>query len=189
MKQGLVHIYTGNGKGKTSCALGLALRARGAGLKVALYQFLKNPECKSSERKIAKSLGIELTCFNQIHPMFRSCLPAGTANLKPQSEASPQGETSNLFVAIEKSLIIVKKELSKYDVVILDEIINLVSEKFLDETVLINLIKDKPKTPELVLTGRGASAKLKKLADYVTELKEIKHPYKKGVKARKGIEY
>jgi len=174
MKQGLVHIYTGNGKGKTSCALGLALRARGAGLKVALYQFLKNPKCKSSERRIAKCLGIKLTCFNQIHPMFCS-------NLKPQ--------TSNLSVAIEKSLIIIKKELNKYDVMVLDEVINLVSEKFLDETILINLIKNKPKELELVLTGRGASAKLKKLADYVTELKEVKHPYHKGIKARRGIEF
>ena len=178
--QGLVHIYTGNGKGKTTAAFGLGMRAAGAGLKVCIFQFLKRKGLTSGEVESAKRLSpdIDIIRFNQTHPIF----------LSPKDrQDSIQSLKSSITIALKE----VEKALSsgRYDLVILDEIINAVSEKYLDVRALVELIDSKPKNVEMVLTGRNAPRELIRIADYVTEMKELKHPYKRGLKARKGIEW
>jgi len=167
---GKIHIYTGDGKGKTTAALGLALRAIGAGYRVYIVQFLKGQDY--SELKSLKPLKkITVKRFGEktfIHKV-------GT---NPDIMAAQ--------AALNWSKQVVKS--GKFDVVILDEIFLAVFFRLIPVTEIIKLIKNKPKNIELVLTGRKASPQVIKLADYVTEMKEIKHPYKKGLTARKGIE-
>lgn len=175
-KTGLIHIYTGEGKGKTSAAIGLAVRAAGNGLKVLFVQFLKGGE-ESGELKIFKVLqeNIEVIRFDQRHPIFFE-----------------KGDTKEgLIMAAKDALSLINEKIKsgKYDLVVLDEINNLVSQGWADVNELIEIIKERPKGVEIVLTGRGASTELIDMADYVTEMKAVKHPFKKGIKARKGIEY
>ena len=167
---GKIHIYTGNGKGKTTAALGLALRAIGAGYKVYIIQFLKGQDY--SELKSLKPIKeITVKRFGQktfIHKI-------GT---NPDKIAAHQ--------ALNWSNKVLKSH--KFEVVILDEVFLAVFFKLVSVDQLIKLIKNKPKNVELVLTGRKAPKEVIKLADYVTEMKEIRHPYQQGVMARKGIE-
>lgn len=173
---GLIHIYTGEGKGKTTAAIGLAVRAAGNGMKVLFVQFLKGGE-ESGELKIFKGLqeNIEVIRFDQRHPIFFK-----------------KGDTKDGLINAAKealSLIDEKIKSGKYDLVVLDEINNLVSQGWADVNELIEIIKKRPEGVEIVLTGRGASEELIDMADYVTEMRAVKHPLKKGIKARKGIEY
>jgi len=169
--KGSVQIYTGNGKGKTTAALGLALRAAGAGLKVYVGQFIKSG-CYSEIKSLKK-----LKKHIKVEQYGRGCFIKG----KPKA--------ADIKLA-EKGLKKAKKAIySKiYDVVILDEINIAIRLGLLNLKEVCGLIKSKPKNIELVLTGRAAHRHLLKLADLVTEMKEIKHYYNKGVKARKGIE-
>ena len=167
---GKIHIYTGDGKGKTTAALGLALRALGAGYKVYLVQFLKAQGY--SELNSLKSLKkLSLKRFGQKSYIYKS----GKTEDKTAAEKGLAWSTGIL-----KS--------GKFDVVILDEIFLAVFFKLISKRAIINLIKNKPAQVELILTGRRAPAEIVKLADYVTEMKEIKHPFQKGLLARKGIE-
>lgn len=178
-KSGCIHIYTGDGKGKTTAALGLALRASGAGLHVAIYQFFKGGVAESGEIAACGALGkeIELVVFEQLHPFFEDNLT--DKKLKDLKDSVAEG--------LERAR---KKMLSgKVDMVILDEILNGVSANLIDEEMLLSLLGDKPQKLELILTGRGASPRLIKKADYVTEMKMISHPYYKGAGPRRGIEY
>ncbi|MEK6655826.1 MAG: cob(I)yrinic acid a,c-diamide adenosyltransferase [Nitrospirota bacterium] len=175
-KSGLLHIYTGEGKGKTTAAIGLAVRAAGNGMKVLFVQFLKGGE-ESGELKIFKNLqkNIEVIRFDQRHPIFFE-----------------KGDTKEGLIKAAKEalkLIAEKIKSGKYNLVVLDEINNLVSQGWADVNELMEIIKKRPEGVEIVLTGRGASKELIDMADYVTEVKAIKHPFKKGIKARKGIEY
>jgi len=171
----MIHIYTGNGKGKTTAAVGLALRATGAGLKVCLIQFLKGSTVYCELKMLKKAKIIK---FKEAHPAF--C-----------AKEKIKVATSKLMKQAEKDFLAAKKiTLNKmYDVIIMDEVINLVSQGFVPENELIGLIDELPRKAELVLTGRGASKKLIRKADYVTDMRLVKHPYYKGKKARKGIEY
>lgn len=171
----MVHIYTGNGKGKTTAAVGLAVRAAGAGLKVCFIQFLKGYTAYNELKMLKK---IKIVRFKQAHPMFcaKRKMKSAMAVLKKQATKD--------FQAAKK--IVLSK---KYDVVVMDEVINIVSQKLVPEGELIKLIDAKPKKVELVLTGRGASRSLIGRADYVTDMRLVRHPYYKGKKARKGIEY
>ncbi len=180
--KGLIHIYTGEGKGKTTSAFGLALRASGHGEKVGIFQFLKNSKVCSGEAKSVKQIPkIETVRFRETHPCFRPVL---------KKEYKKKDE-KNLKKQIKKDFDIVKDDIlaGKYDVFILDEIINAVSEGYLKEDIVIDFIKNKPDITELVLTVRNTSERLKESADYVTEMQQIKHPYQKGIEVRKGIEY
>ena len=170
MKKGLIQVYTGNGKGKTTAAVGQAIRALGRGYKVCFIQFFKQPT--SGEIKILKNF----PDLKLVHP-----LP-----LYPEKKNLPllQRKAKGLLSFISK---IIKSK--TYDLVILDEVNIALREGFLDKTIFLDLLKNKPKSVEVILTGRGATEKIIKAADLVTEMKEIKHPFKKGVKARKGIEY
>ena len=180
LRQGLVHIYTGDGKGKTTAAFGLGMRAAGAGLKVCIFQFLKSKRFLSGELESAKKLSpkLKVVRFNQTHPIFL-----------PSKHRQDSAQSLKSCVAI--ALKVVEKTLSsgRYDLVILDEIINAVSEKYLDVKILVGLLNSRPKNVEVVLTGRNAPRELIRMADYVTEMKEVKHPYKRGLKARRGIEW
>lgn len=166
----MIQVYTGNGKGKTTAALGLALRAAGANLKVYIGQFAKG--CHYSElNSLAKIKNIKLEQFGS------RCFIGKTPTGKDRALANKG------FEKIRK--IIFDK---KYDVVILDEINIAVHFKLLDSEEVINLIRRVPKDIELILTGRYAHPKILKLADLISEIKEIRHYYKKGTTARKGIE-
>jgi len=168
---GKIHIYTGDGKGKTTAAIGLALRAAGAGFKVCLIQFLK---ARTSAELILldKVKNIKIFRFGNKQYIYKKAKPA---------------DKNKALQALQKSQEIIKSK--KYNLVILDEINLAKFFNLITEQQLVQIIKNKPKNLELVLTGRKFDKKIIKLADYVTEMKEIKHPYKSGLLARKGIEY
>lgn len=175
MRTGLIQLYTGNGKGKTTAAIGLAIRALGAGLKVAFFQFLKGGRFSVAEEKILKSLsGIDFIRFKQTTPLFDKIVTV-----------------KSLKMLVKSDLKIVASCIanSKYDLIILDELTHLIDLNIIEEKVILNILNLKSKNLEIVITGRNASKALLKKADLVTEMKEIKHPYTKGIKARKGIDY
>ena len=187
LEKGLVEIYTGSGKGKTTAAMGLGLRAAKVGLKVSMFQFLKK-KGTSYENNLSIP-NFKMVCLDEVHPMFLGSMGQGL-RLR-QSFGGQAGARIELKKKILKDLRKVKAAMKsgRYDVIILDEIINCVRQKFLDERVVLSLIKARPKQTELVLTGRGASRRLIAAADYVTRLDKIKHPFDKGILARRGIEY
>jgi cob(I)alamin adenosyltransferase len=174
-KKGLVHIYTGKGKGKTTAALGLALRAAGWGKKVIIFQFLKPPALKLGERKaIAKSkLPIKIVSVDVKWNLYKK---------------NNQAQVCDKIKQTCKDIQTTAKK-GKYDLIILDEIIYCCREKLVSLQCIKNIIKSKKSNVEIIMTGRGATKELINLADLVTEMKEIKHPFKKDIKARKGIEY
>ena len=171
MKKGLVQIYTGNGKGKTTAALGLALRAAGAGFKVYICQFIKS-KLYSEIKTLKKLKNIK------VEQCGRGCFIKG----KPKK--------IDLIYA-QKGLYRSKQIIAsgKYDLVVLDEANIALKLGLIKTKDIVNMIKHKPSSVELVLTGRYCPRALLKHADLITEMKDIKHPYKKGIKARLGIEY
>ncbi len=171
-KLGLVHVYTGNGKGKTTAALGLALRAMGNDLEVAMVQFMKCDQYYG-EYQISKQLP-HLTLL----PMGRDCLV--------HEDKVSQADIDAAAAALAKS-----KELlhsCKYDMVILDEINVSIRFGLVSVEDVVRMLKERPPRVEVVLTGRYAPPEIVELADLVTEMKCLKHPYTKGVPARAGIE-
>jgi len=171
MKKGYVQIYTGNGKGKTTAAIGLAIRAAGAGLKVFIAQFLK-----AGEYNEHKALN-RFTDLIQIRQYGRGCFIQGNPDIE------------DIKVA-KKGLDEVKNIINsgKYDMIILDEANIAVYYNLFTVDELLEVIKSRPKNVEIIITGRMADQKIIAEADLVTEMKEIKHYYKKGVIARPGIE-
>ncbi|MBI5026244.1 MAG: cob(I)yrinic acid a,c-diamide adenosyltransferase [Nitrospirae bacterium] len=175
MKKGLIHIYTGDGKGKTTAAMGLAMRAAGRGKKVLILQFLKGGLRGTGEAAAAEKLKIKFVRFaGQISPIF-----------------NPKVRPSKLKKSVREAIAFSLKEIKtdSYDLVIMDEFNNLLHSGYATMNDAKKLIKEKPARLELVFTGRGAPEELIAIGDYVTEMKLIKHPYTKGVKARRGIEY
>lgn len=171
-KLGLTHVYTGCGQGKTMASFGLALRAMGAGLRVCIIQFMKAGQY-SEIKALKKYKKADIFQFGRkIFVNFKK--PA-----KIDIDLAKKGLT--------KAKMVLKTK--KYDLVILDEINMAVYFKLIKLIELIKLIKGKPKGAELVLTGRYAHPKVIKLADYVTKMKEIKHPFRNGLLARKGYDY
>jgi len=181
--KGLVHIYAGEGKGKTTASFGLALRAYGQGKKVIVYQFLKSKDISCGEIKAIKKLNqkLDVIRFNQIHPCFKQGLKG--RRLEEYIDKLKK-QINEDFNAIKENI---KK--TNYDLVILDELVNVVSQGYIDENNLLDFINTKSAKTELVLTGREATDNLLKVADYVTYMKDVKHPFKEGKKAREGIEY
>lgn len=173
LEKGLVQVYTGNGKGKTSAAFGLALRAIGRGLKVYVIQFIKGGFDYGELHIVDKLPNMKLAAFGRG---------------KFITDVSPSGEDAKLAQEALKLATKVVNE-GEYDIVILDEVNVALNMKLIKVSDLLKLIKTKPKHVELVLTGRNAPTRLVDAADLVTEMKEIKHPYMKGVPPRKGIEY
>jgi len=171
----MIHIYTGDGKGKTTAAFGLAIRARGHGKKVLIFQFLKGRTPQSGEIKIARDSGIRVIKFrDQVSPLFDSRVSEDT-----------------LRERIKRDIERTKREISsdQYDLIIFDEFNNLLSAGYADMEDVRSLINICPESADVVFTGRGAPSELIKMADYVTEMKMKKHPYVKGIKGRRGIEF
>lgn len=170
--KGLIHIYCGDGKGKTTCSMGLILRAAGSGKKVLLHQFLKNN--KSSERKYIEQLpevtvvpGKELAKF--------------TFRMTKEELDKVTEENDAMFEKLT--------EMAKdYDMLVLDESVYAMDNKTLTEEKVIEFLKKKPRHLEVVLTGRNPSEELKKLADYISEIHKVKHPFDQGISSRLGIE-
>lgn len=170
--KGLIHVYTGEGKGKTTAAIGLACRALGHNLKVCFICFYKDP--KYGEYNTLRKLGVDIFGFAKRHPYF----------FKNTNPADIRRECLGALEFIKE----IYRE-NKYDILILDEINISVRDGFLSEKEVLNILDSKPKDLELILTGRSASQKIIEKADLVSEIKKIKHPYDLGTKARKGIEY
>jgi cob(I)alamin adenosyltransferase len=169
--EGFIQVYTGNGKGKTTAALGLALRAAGAGLKVYFAQFIKG--MKYSELNSIKRFDDLIT----LKQYGRNCF------IKNEPEKKDIELAKNGFDEIKQII-----SSGNYNLVVLDEITIAISYNLINEDELIALMKNKPKHIELVITGRYATPNIIEHADLVTEMKEIKHYYQKGITARVGIE-
>lgn len=174
LKHGLLQVYTGNGKGKTTAAIGQAIRAIGHGLKVYMIQFMKG-KISYGELKVARKLKPHFV----IKQYGRSCF---VIKEKP----------ANVDIKMaEKAIIDAEKIVAsgKWDIVILDEINVALDYKLISIEKVIKLIKSKPPHVELIFTGRDAPAKILELADLVSKIREVKHPFQKGIKQRIGIEY
>lgn len=172
-KKGLVIVNTGNGKGKTTAALGLLFRAWGRGMRISMLQFLKNEHAKYGEIKAAEKLGIEIT-------------PTGdgfTWTSKDMDETTARA-LHGWELAKEKIIS------GNYDMVILDEFTYTLHYEWLDTDEVIHWLKEnKPPMMHLVITGRSAPEKLIEFADLVTEMQEIKHPFNEGIKGQPGVEF
>ena len=175
-QKGLVIVYTGGGKGKTSAALGLVLRAVGYNHKVCMVQFVKG----------SWHFG-ELDSAKRLAPEFEM-ITAGKGFVGILDDKSPREEHVK---AANDTLVISREKImsGKYNVVILDEINYAIQLELLKLDDVIDLIKSKPAELDLVLTGNHATKEVIELADLVTEMKEIKHPFKSGLKAKKGIDF
>lgn len=175
---GLIHIYTGTGKGKTTAAIGLAARALGGGLSVCYCSFHKCPEKYGySEMESLKKLGARVINFAQYHPHMDQ-------NVTEETIAGIKEEVSQ---AIDTLTTLLSKE--DFDMLIMDEIFISIRDKYFEEDILIDFIQNKPAKTELVLTGRGATDRTMAMAHYITNMECIKHPYYNNVPSRKGIEY
>jgi len=173
-KKGLIQIYTGDGKGKTTAAIGLACRALGYNLRVCYIYFHKNSEKRDGEYQVLKKLGVKVKGFAKKHPHF----------FKDISEDKIRKECLNGLEFVKKIF-----QENKYDILILDEILISLRDGFLKEVEILDILNSKPKDLELVLTGKSVTKKIIEKADLVSEIKKVKHPYDSGIKKRRGIEY
>ena len=179
LEQGLVQIYTGDGKGKTTAAFGLALRAAGQGNKVLIYQFLKPPSLDIGER-FALELGAVRIRTEAIDVPW------------DMSESLKDEKTvARMQTAISEALERIAQTAEKrfYDVIILDEIVFCLSKGLAKLEDIKSIVDRKDPAVEIILTGSGATGELIEMADLVTEMKNIKHPFDKGLPARRGIEF
>ncbi len=175
MEQGLIHIYTGEGKGKTTCAVGLATRALGHGLKVYYAHFMKRPDLYGyNEIQSLEKLGATILPFTSGHPF---CDRSITKEMLVKEMNEAMARLSGILQA------------DPPDLLIMDEILITIRDGFFPEGELIEFMKKKPQQTELVLTGRGATGKIIEQADYVSRLEKVKHPFDQGIPAREGIEF
>ena len=174
--KGLVIVYTGNGKGKTTAALGMALRAIGYEHKVCMLQFIKG----------SWHYG-EMDSSKKLEPNFE-LIAIGKGFVGILDDNSPREEHEK-YAAEALRICREKINSGNYNVVILDEVNYAINLGLIDVQEIIKLIKEKPSNLDLVLTGRDVKEEIVELADLVTEMKEIKHPFKSGIKAKKGIDF
>jgi len=173
-RKGLICVFYGNGKGKTTAALGTALRAAGQGLKVLILQFMKKKQDIGEINALTGAgLTIELRQYgSRLFFKSRACEPIDILRAQQGLQA--------FKTAMERRV---------YDMIVLDEINIAIDFGLLDCKEVCTIIASKPPDLHLILTGRSAPAELIELADLVTEMREVKHPYNHGVQAQKGIEY
>ena len=171
--KGLLMVFTGNGKGKTTSALGLAFRALGHGFPVSMIQFIKG-SWKYGELETVKQFGDLM----EIHVMGRGFTWKSDDLEKDRAAAAKAWEFATETI---------KK--GKHRLVILDELTYLITYKMVDEEKILNVLKSRPTDMHIVVTGRDASKRLIDAADLVTEMGEIKHPYREGIGAQKGVEF
>lgn len=169
---GLVQIYTGNGKGKTTAAFGLAFRAAGRGLNVLILQFLKPSDGYGEQLACGRFPNVELHSLGLDHFVGKN----------PKEEDILAAKD-----ALKKASDMMATR--KYDIVVLDEAVNAVRLNLITDTELIDMLKARPEHIEVVLTGRGITPKLQEYADLVTEMVLVKHPFDQGINARAGIEF
>ncbi len=174
-KNGLIHLYTGDGKGKTTAAIGLAVRAAGAGEKVVFAQFMKGQ--KTSELPSLINLDNIRVIRNEKNLGWFKDADAEKKNEFRRMHNEALDEITNIILA------------NNCDVLVLDEVTYPVNYEIINIEKLLSILDMKEGRPEIIMTGRNASEELRKRADYITEMKCIEHPYSKGVPARKGIEY
>jgi len=197
--QGMVHVYTGTGKGKTTASLGLALRAVGHNLKVFIVQFMKSGdtgELFAIERYVPNiklvQVGKDALDEKQMKIFsYKKQEEKRSENKLTEDEVYVFLPDDDEREASRRGLELAKKVIMKgeVDLVILDEINCCLEKKLIPVEEILELIKNKPDHVELILTGRGAPQALMDAADYVSEVRRVKHPYDRGILARKGIEY
>ena len=175
-EKGLLIVYTGPGKGKTTCALGTAFRAVGQGLRVLMVQFIKG-SWHYGELDAAKMLGDDKF---EIRPMGRGFVKVGGAETDPEDIKMAEECWRAGREAIYGGT---------YDLVVLDEINYTISYKMLDADEVVEALRKRPERVHVICTGRNAHPKLVELADLVTEMREVKHPYTKSILAQRGIDY
>jgi len=174
-KKGLIQVYSGAGKGKSTAAIGQAARAAGHGFKVGFVSFFKDPEAFGyGEYKSLEKLGVKTFLFARKHPHF-------------YKELNPD----DVCRECSKGLEFIKELFQdpSWDMLVLDEINIAVRDGFLKEEEVLSLLEAKPEKLELVLTGRGVTEKIVEKADLVSEVREVKHHYNQGIKSREGVEY
>lgn len=170
---GLVHLYCGDGKGKTTASVGLAVRAAGAGRKVRFVQFYKDGS--SSEIGILRGIpNVEVLVCPKRHGFF-----------KRMNEQQREEARQDFTALLEKAL----DGLEDTELLVLDEVVSACNHGSVPEEVLADFLRNKPGNLEVVMTGRQPSETLLSLADYVTEMKKVKHPFDRGIPARKGVEF
>lgn len=172
-RKGLVHVYTGDGKGKTTAALGLALRAAGHGMRTYIAQFLKGQD------------------YGELHALERLSPWVVIEQFGRPGFVHVKGVTPEDRAMAVRGLTCAREAMGSgaYDLVILDEINVALYFGLIELEEVLALLEDRPEHVELVLTGRGAPEELLERADYVTEMREVRHPYQRGILARKGIEF
>jgi cob(I)alamin adenosyltransferase len=175
VRKGLIIVNTGPGKGKTTAAMGTALRAVGNGMKVLMLQFLKG-SWHYGELDAVKSFGGNWV----MKQMGRGFVKVGGAETDPEDVRMVEEAWSEAQKAIQSG---------EWDLIILDEINYAISYKMLDPANVVAALKAKPEQVHVILTGRNAHASIVEIADTVTEMKQVKHAYEKGVLAQRGIEY
>jgi len=175
-KRGLVHIYTGHGKGKTTASVGLAVRAAGSGMRVLFVQFFKLEDDTSGEKEIFRQRMPEITLMrsNVRHPIFTG---------GKTDKAALKASIRDTFEAAGSQLG------DGYGLLVFDEILSAINGGYIEVSEVMELLDARPYSLEVVLTGRDAPTELVRIADYVTEMLKIKHPFDHDIKAREGIEF
>ena len=169
---GLIHLYCGDGKGKTTAAVGLAVRAAGAGKQVIFTQFFKDGS--SSEVESLKLLGIRTIHAQTVKGFYRA--------MNEQQRQQARQDYTALFRQVTDAA-------KDAGLLILDEIVSACNRGVVPETLVTDFLRSKPAELEVVLTGRNPSPALMELADYITEMRKLRHPYDRGAAARRGIEF
>ncbi len=178
MKKGLIHIYTGDGKGKTTAAAGLALRAAGHGLKVLFVQFFKEDSAPSGEKFSFDNYlsdRVKVLRSNCRHPFFTGTKTDAAAVAKA---------TTGTFAAVRHSVAE-----GGFDLLVLDEIMSVLKGGWIPLGDFMDFLEARPRELEVALTGRDAPPELVRISDYVTEMLKIKHPFDAGIGAREGFDY
>ena len=186
LEKGLVEVYTGNGKGKTTAAIGLAIRAAGWGLNVSIIFFMKTGNY-GENISLSKISNIKQSFYGKDYFLTKDEEIAKKYNAFLVRDRPPE----DYVETIKKGLKEAEEDITsgKYDVVVLDEIFTAIYYSLASVEDVLRLIEIKPENVELVLTGRYAPKEIVEKASLVTEMKDIKHPFYQGIEARKGIEY
>lgn len=174
---GLVHVYTGNGKGKTTSALGLCFRALGRGFEVYFIQFMKGDAEYGEIRSAGKYSRMHIRQFGR------------KAFVEKGNPSEEDLRLAKVGLEYAREIMGSLADEGKGVVMVLDELNVALDFELVKTEDVVRLVQEKPKELELIITGRGARPEIVELADYVTEMREIKHPYRKGTMAREGIEY
>jgi cob(I)alamin adenosyltransferase len=171
-KHGLLMINTGDGKGKTTAALGLLLRAWGWDLGVVMFQFIKDTRLATGEHRAARKLGLDIR-------------PLGTGfTWKTKDKAKAENMALEQWIRCQEAILS-----GQFDMIIMDEVSYALNNAWIPLSEVVDTIQRRPPELHLLLTGRDMPAHLREMADLVTEMKEVKHHYQRGIKAQKGIEY